>query len=91
MTAAFILAIIKAVPAAEQILQQLIELYVSWKKESNRNETKSKDARDDADIDVLARRVSELCPSCPFAGICGGQHGSAQAASGVQGSGDSRT
>lgn len=83
MTAAFLLAIIKAVPAAEQILRQLMELYANWKKEQNLTDEKDKNARDAALIDGAAGRLPKLCAECPFAGLGGGQHGAAVAAPSV--------
>lgn len=89
--ALLLLAIVKALPAAESVVQHFFALYVSWKKQKNRNETQRKDSRDDAVIDALAAERVSLCASCPYACLGGGQHPGPDAASGVSGSGSGRS
>jgi hypothetical protein len=72
---AVILAIIKAMPAAESLFAQLLDAYTAWKIEQNLADEKSKNARNAALIaEALARArpaapfspgVRDLCAACP--------------------------
>ena len=54
--AAILLAIIKALPAAESFFSQLIDAYTAWKTEQNLADEKSKNARNAALIAAAVAR-----------------------------------
>jgi hypothetical protein len=73
---AAILAIIKAIPAAESLFAQLLAAYSAWKTEQNLADESAKNARNAALIaEALARArpaappvpdgVRDLCAACP--------------------------
>jgi len=72
---AVILAIIKAMPAAESLFAQLLTAYSAWKTEQNLADESGKNARNAALIaEALARArpaapvspgVRDLCAACP--------------------------
>ena len=72
--AAIILALIKAIPAAEAIFQSVLTAYATWKREQNLNDENAKNARN-AQLIAAAGRMSDVyCATCPARNI-GGQHG----------------
>jgi biotin synthase-like enzyme len=65
--AAALFALVKAAPVFEQVLRQLIQLYVSWKKDRNQHETDAKNSRNDSLINELAAGgLLEPCAFCPY-------------------------
>jgi hypothetical protein len=72
---AVILALIKAMPAAESLFAQLITAYSAWKTEQNLADESAKNARNAALIAAAARAlppaptvpdgVRDLCAACP--------------------------
>jgi len=76
--AAILLALIKALPAAEALFSQLLTSYSAWKRDQNLNDENSKNARNEGLIAAaLAARppappdplgpdgVRDLCAACP--------------------------
>jgi predicted transport protein len=71
--AAFLLALIKGLPAAESLLTQLLSLYVAWKTEQNIADEHAKNARNALLVARASVGVRDLCETCP-ARNAGGQH-----------------
>lgn len=92
--AAALLAVAKAVPAAERLMSQVVDLYVAWKLNENRKSQLAKDARNDALVDGAgaAVRVRGICPTCGADTVNGaGQYGGAGETPAVRPSGGSGT
>lgn len=86
--AAFFFALIKAIPAAEAIFAQLLDLYGEWKRKQNNESQKLKDARNAAAVAAALSGAPVLCSSCPFSAHNGaGQHGGADLGPAVPGNG----
>ena len=67
---AALLALIKALPAAERLFAQLLAVYSAWKTEQNLADENAKNARNAALVAAaLAARprlgMHELCAACP--------------------------
>ncbi len=76
-----ILTVLKSVPAAAAIFEQVMELYVAWKLEQNRKDENTKNDRNSRAI-AGAGELSKYCAACPYRGA--GQHGTLTPASPVQ-------
>ncbi len=63
-----IVAICKAMPEAEKIMEGVFGAYIAWKKEQNEKLTTDRANRDDAAIAAAVSGMpNPLCSVCPFA------------------------
>ncbi len=80
---AALIALVKAIPAAASVLEQVAAAYATWKTEQNQRDENEKDARIDAAISRARAGAPKLCDACPFACFGGGQHDGAPPAPSV--------
>lgn len=73
--AAAILAIAKAVPAADRLLAQVVDLYSSWKRQQNAQHEIDKNARNAALVRDAVGGLGMCCPTCGAPRVGAGQHG----------------
>jgi predicted transport protein len=71
--AAFLLALIKGLPAAETLFANLLSVYVAWKTEQNLADERTKNARNALLVARAPVGMRDLCETCP-ARNSGGQH-----------------
>lgn len=75
---ALLLAILKAVPAAEGLFKDALSAYAAYRLSQNDADETKNALRDDAAVAAaLARLPKQLCASCPFAAPAGAGHGGA--------------
>jgi hypothetical protein len=63
--AAFLLALIKGLPAVERIFNATVSAYVAWKTEQNIADERAKNARNALLVARASVGVRDLCPNCP--------------------------